>query len=174
MRILGIDPGYAIVGYGLIDFVNGKSRPVGYGVITTTAGQDFSQRLEQIYDQLSLLIATHKPEVVALEKLFFQNNQKTAINVAEARGVIMLACKKAGIELCEYTPLQVKVAITGYGRALKPQIMGVTQKLLGLKEIPRPDDAADALALAICHSRMGATPIKRDILRRNKSGTAGQ
>lgn len=168
MRILGIDPGYAIVGYGLIQYENGRCRPLGYGTVTTSADLDFNRRLEKIYDAISALLKKSKPDAVSIERLYFQNNQKTAIGVAEARGVILLAAMKAGTEVFEYTPLQVKVAITGYGKAQKPQIMAVTQKLLGLSERPRPDDAADALGLAICHGRVGSTKLKREMLRRQQ------
>jgi len=114
------------------------------------------------------VIENTKPDCVAIEKLFFQNNQKTAIGVAEARGVILLACVKAGVHIFEYTPLQIKVAITGYGRAQKPQIMAVTKALLGLAEMPKPDDIADALALAICHSRIAGTTLKQRMLQDSK------
>lgn len=168
MKILGIDPGYAIVGYGVIQSENGKYRPLQYGAVTTKAGMDFGQRLLGIYDGISAVIETTKPDSVAIEKLFFQNNQKTAIGVAEARGVILLACIKAGVHIFEYTPLQIKVAITGYGRAQKPQIMAVTKALLGLAEMPKPDDVADALALAICHSRIAGTTLKQRMLQDSK------
>ena len=167
MRILGIDPGYAIVGYGLIECRSGGSRSLGYGAITTSAEAAFNARLEQVYDSMVRLLEKSSPEALSIERLYFQNNQKTAIAVAEARGVILLAARKAGVEIFEYTPLQVKMAITGYGRAAKNQIMGMTQRLLGLPEMPRPDDAADALGLAICHGRVGGTQIKRDMLRRS-------
>ena len=168
MKILGIDPGYAIVGYGVIQSEHGKYRPLQYGAVTTQAGMDFNQRLLGIYDGISAVIANTKPESVSIEKLFFQNNQKTAIGVAEARGVILLACVKAGLHIFEYTPLQIKMAITGYGRAQKPQIMGVTKALLNLREMPKPDDVADALALAICHSRIAGTTLKQRMLQDSK------
>lgn len=171
MRILGIDPGYAIVGYGLIHYENGNCQNIGYGAITTDSNMDFNMRLEYIYDRMTLLLSKSRPDAISIERLYFQNNQKTAIGVAEARGVILLAGMKAGVEIFEYTPLQVKVSITGYGKAEKPQMMASIQRLLGLKEIPRPDDAADALGLAICHGRMGSTKLKRDMIhRRHKSG----
>lgn len=168
MTILGIDPGYAIVGYGVIQSESGKYRPLQYGAVTTKAGMDFNQRLLGIYDGISAVIEQAKPDSVSIEKLFFQNNQKTAIGVAEARGVILLACVKAGLHIFEYTPLQIKMAITGYGRAQKPQIMGVTKALLGLREMPKPDDVADALALAICHSRIAGTSLKQRMLQDSK------
>ena len=148
MVILGIDPGYAIVGWGVIEYNNTKFKTIAYGAVTTPAGMDFSDRLERIYDEISLIIAKYKPEAVAVEELFFTNNQKTAIAVGQARGVILLAAKKAKIEFNEYTPLQVKQSVVGYGRAEKKQ----TKILLNLEKVPKPDDTADALALAICHA----------------------
>ena len=132
----------------------------------TRAHEDFPLRLEQIYDELAVLLARHKPDALAVEKLYFKNNQKTVIDVAEARGVILLAARKAGVPLFEYTPLQVKSAVTGYGRAEKPQVMEMTRRLLRLKEVPKPDDTADALAIAICHGQMGGTALKRSIVQR--------
>lgn len=151
MIILGIDPGYAIVGYGIIEFDGGKYTPVNYGAILTNANEEFPDRLEIIYDRLSEIARTYKPDAASVEKLYFQNNHKTAIDVAQARGAILLALKKLDVPIYEYTPLQVKTAVTGYGRAQKSQIMMMTQRLLRLREIPKPDDAADALAIAICH-----------------------
>lgn len=153
MIILGIDPGYAIIGYGVIEAVGGKYRPLAYGAITTTPEQSFSERLKIVYDDLTHIIQKYKPEAVAIEKLFYHTNQKTVIEVAEARGVILLALQQNGLDFFEYTPLQVKTAVTGYGRAEKKQIMEMTRRLLRLKELPRPDDAADALAMAICHGQ---------------------
>ena len=152
MIILGIDPGYAIVGWGVVRYERGRFTPLTFGAITTPAGMDFSRRLEVIYDEMAVLLAQHKPDALAVEKLYFKNNQKTAIDVAEARGVILLAAHKSGTPLYEYTPLQVKSAVTGYGKAEKPQVMEMTRRLLRLAEVPRPDDTADALALAICHA----------------------
>ena len=161
MKILGIDPGYAIVGYGVVDFTSGRYRSLEHGAIITEAGEDFNKRLEVIYDNLCRIIEINKPDCMSIEKLYFQNNQKTAINVAEARGVCLLAAQKAGIKIYEYTPLQVKCALTGYGKAEKYQVMEMTKRLLSLKETPKPDDTADALALALCHgTRMSAIPIK--------------
>lgn len=150
MIILGIDPGYAIVGYGVVD-TNGM-KPIAYGVIRTEAGIPIEDRLSEIYDNMTELLRTFKPDHVAIEKLYFNTNEKTAINVSQARGVIILACVKCGVKLHEYTPLQVKMSVVGYGRAEKQQIMDMTKRLLGLKKIPRPDDAADALAIALCHA----------------------
>ncbi len=164
MIIFGIDPGFATVGWGCLRYQQTRFTPLGYGVITTEAGADFGMRLEHIYNQLTALFAQFQPDHVAVEKLYFQTNQKTAIDVAEARGVILLAARKSGIPLYEYTPLQVKCAVTGFGRAGKAQVMEMTRRLLRLPQLPEPDDAADALALAICHGQMGGTPLKRQIL----------
>ena len=150
MIILGIDPGYAIVGYGVVD-TNGM-RPLCYGAIRTEAGIPIEDRLSEIYDNMTELLRTFKPDHVAIEKLYFNTNEKTAINVSQARGVIVLACVKCGVKVYEYTPLQVKMSVVGYGRAEKQQIMDMTKRLLGLKKTPKPDDAADALAIALCHA----------------------
>lgn len=160
MRILGIDPGYAIIGYGIIDFFGGKYKTLSYGVITTSSDTPFTKRLELIYDELELIIAKTKPQVAAIERLYFQNNQKTAIDVAQARGVIMLALQKSKLPVFEYTPLQIKTALTGYGRAKKPQMMEIVRRHLGLKEVPKPDDTADALAVALCHAQSAGTKLK--------------
>ena len=165
MLILGIDPGYAIIGWGLIRFERGTYIPVDFGAITTNAGVPFNRRLEQIYDQLSELLDTHHPDVVAVEKLYFQTNAKTAIDVAQARGVIMLALQQHGVPVYEYTPLQVKSAVTGFGQAQKPQVMEMTKRLLRLKAVPKPDDTADALAIAICHAQYGGTTLKQTLLK---------
>lgn len=168
MRILGIDPGYAIVGYGLIEANAGRYRPLEYGSITTLAGGEFSGRLLEIWEGMEELLLHCKPEAAAVEKLYFQNNKTTAIGVAEARGVILLSLAKAGIPVVEYTPLQVKQAVTGYGRAVKAQMQEMTRKLLQLKEVPRPDDTADALAIAICHGQAAASQVKQNLLRMSK------
>ncbi|MBR2320450.1 MAG: crossover junction endodeoxyribonuclease RuvC [Clostridia bacterium] len=165
MLILGIDPGYAIIGWGVIRFERGKYIPVDFGAITTNAGVPFNRRLEQIYDQLDELLDTHHPDAVAVEKLYFQNNQKTAIDVAQARGVTMLALQKHNVPVYEYTPLQVKSAVTGFGQAQKPQVMEMTKRLLRLKAVPKPDDTADALAIAICHAQYGGTSLKQTLLK---------
>ena len=166
MLILGIDPGYAIIGWGLIRFERGKYIPVDFGAITTEAGTPFNRRLEMIYDRLNELLDTHHPDVVAVEKLYFQTNAKTAIDVAQARGVTMLALQKHGVPVYEYTPLQVKSAVTGFGQAQKPQVMEMTKRLLRLKAVPKPDDTADALAIAICHAQYGGTTLKQTLLKR--------
>lgn len=165
MLILGIDPGYAIIGWGLIRFERGKYIPVDFGAITTKAGVPFNRRLEIIYEQLNELLDTHHPDAVAVEKLYFQNNKTTAIDVAQARGVTMLAMQQHGVPVYEYTPLQVKSAVTGFGQAQKPQVMEMTKRLLRLKAVPKPDDTADALAIAICHAQYGGTTIKQALLK---------
>ena len=151
MIVLGIDPGYAIVGWGLIEYKNNTYKPLRFGAITTDADMDFNQRLKVIYDDVCEIIRRFKPQALSIEKLYFQTNQKTAIMVAEARGVTLLAAKQADIPIFEYTPLQVKTAVTGYGKAKKPQVMEMTRRILGLATVPKPDDTADALAIAICH-----------------------
>ena len=152
MVILGIDPGYAIVGYGIIDFNFGIYSCVSYGVISTDAKENLYSRLEKIFDAINKLVDFYKPDSSSIESLYFQNNQKTAIKVAEARGTILLALKKKNIPIYEYTPLQVKSSVTGYGKAQKHQVIMMTKTLLNLKSVPKPDDAADALAVAICHA----------------------
>ena len=151
MRILGIDPGYAIVGFGVLEYDGYKFTPVHFGAITTEAKTDFNMRLKTIYDDMNTVLSTFKPEVMAIEKLFFNTNQKTGIDVAQARGVTLLAATNMGIPIYEYTPLQVKQSVVGYGRAEKPQVMEMTRRILGLATVPKPDDTADALAIAICH-----------------------
>lgn len=160
MRILGIDPGYAIVGYGVVDFTGGKYNTLIYGAITTDSDMPFVKRLELIYNELEFVVAKAKPDVSAIERLYFQNNQKTAIDVAQARGVILLAMQKNHIPVFEYTPLQIKTAVTGYGRAKKPQMMEIVRRHLKLESVPKPDDTADALAVAICHAQSAGTKLK--------------
>ncbi len=152
MRILGIDPGFAIVGYGVIDYEKGKYKTVDYGKITTPAGMDMPLRLKEVYDGILRLIELFNPDVLAIEELFFNTNVKTAIAVGHARGVIVLAAANKGIKINEYTPLQIKQAVVGYGRADKNQVQQMVKMFLGLKEVPKPDDTADALAVAICHA----------------------
>lgn len=152
MIILGIDPGLATVGYGVILASNGKFSPIDYGTITTKAGVLLEKRLAEIYDGIRELIIRHSPDAVAIEELFFNKNVKTAIDVAQARGAIITAVAKSGINLFEYTPLQVKSSVVGYGRAEKQQVMYMTKVLLNLKSVPKPDDTADALAIALCHA----------------------
>ena len=153
MRILGIDPGYATIGFGLVETDRGQVHMVTYGAITTPAGLPLSKRLYQIFVDMEELIGQLKPDVIAVEELFFNTNITTGIAVAHGRGVILCAAQKSGIPLYEYTPSQVKLAVTGYGKAEKRQVMDMTKRLLKLKAVPRPDDAADALALALCHAR---------------------
>lgn len=152
MIILGVDPGYAIVGIGVVEYVGNKFRPITYTAITTPAKMDTVTRLKKIYDGTIELIEKYKPDAMAIEELFFNSNQKTAINVAQARGVILVAATNCGIPINEYTPLQVKQSVTGYGRADKKQIQEMVKMILHLNAIPKPDDAADGLALAICHA----------------------
>ena len=155
MRILGIDPGYAIVGVGCVDYEGNRFKTVDYGAITTEAGEDMFDRLKVIYDEMCEWINRLKPDAVAIEELFFQNNQKTAINVAQARGALVLAAKNHNIPIYEYTPLLVKQAVVGYGWAEKKQVQQMTKAILNLSEIPKPDDTADALAIAVCHAHTG-------------------
>ncbi|MGI5965717.1 MAG: crossover junction endodeoxyribonuclease RuvC [Anaerotruncus rubiinfantis] len=152
MLILGIDPGYAIVGYGAVDYTYGRFSPVRFGAITTSAGMEFSARLEMIYQDMTALLDRTPVRALSIEKLFFTNNKTTAIEVAEARGVILLSARQHNVPVFEYTPMQVKQSVVGYGKAEKHQVMEMTRQLLGLSEVPRPDDTADALALAICHA----------------------
>ena len=159
MRIIGIDPGYAIVGFGVIEYVKSRFTTINYGAITTPAGIDFNRRLEIIYADTCQVLDIYKPESLAIEKLYFQNNQKTAIDVAEARGVILLAAAQRHIEIHEYTPLEVKKSITGYGKAVKKQVQEMTRRVLHLNEIPKPDDTADALAIAVCHAHTGSSML---------------
>ena len=161
MRILGIDPGYAIVGYGVVDLNRSRFTPVDYGVITTPAKIPIEDRLMSIYNEVSAIMEKYKPDVMAIEELFFNSNHTTAIPVAEARGVILLAARQHGIKQFEYTPLQVKSAVVGYGRAEKKQVIAMTTSLLGLPKPPKPDDAADALAIAICHGNTGESALAR-------------
>ena len=151
MIILGIDPGYAIVGYGVIEFKSNRFSVVDYGAITTNAGTPFERRLELIYDDLNLLMGKFHPEAMSIEKLFYNTNAKTVIDVAQARGVTVLAAKKNNIPIFEYTPLQVKQSVVGYGRAEKKQVQEMVQRLLSLPGAPA-SDAADALGAAICHA----------------------
>ncbi len=152
MIILGIDPGYAIVGVGVIEYIGNKFKVIDYLPITTEAHTPFDQRLKTIYDGVCEVIEKYKPDYMSIEELFFNDNAKTAIAVGQARGVILLAAVNHGVEIFEYTPLQVKQAVVGYGRADKVQVQQMTKAILGLKQIPKPDDVADALAIAVCHA----------------------
>lgn len=159
MRILGIDPGVATIGFGLVEAQRAQVHMVTYGAITTPAGLALSRRLFQIDRDMTDLIGQLKPDVISIEELFFNNNITTGIAVAHGRGVILCAAERCGIPLYEYTPSQVKLAVTGYGKAEKRQVMDMTKRLLHLKAVPRPDDAADALALAICHARSATSRL---------------
>lgn len=161
MIILGIDPGYAIVGYGVLEFDGNKFKAIEYGAVTTDASMNMFDRLKSVYDDINEIIERTKPDFMAIEELFFNSNQKTAINVAQARGVILLAAMNHSVEIFEYTPLQVKQSVVGYGRAEKKQVQEMTRIMLGLEKIPKPDDAADALAMAICHCHSAGSLIGR-------------
>ncbi len=152
MRIIGIDPGYAIVGFGIIEYDRARFNVVDYGAITTPAGMDFNTRLLEIYSDLCYVLDKFRPDFLAIERLYFTTNQKTAIDVAQARGIVLLAARQRDIPVFEYTPLQVKQSVTGYGKAIKKQVQEMTTRILHLDEIPKPDDTADALAIAICHA----------------------
>ena len=162
MRILGIDPGVATIGFGLIEADRASVRLIQYGVITTPAGLPLSNRLYQISQDMSQLLEQFKPQEMAVEELFFSKNITTGIAVAHGRGVILLEAERAGVPAFEYTPMQVKQAVVGYGGAEKKQVMLMTQRLLKMKKIPRPDDAADALAIAICHGRSATSLLNME------------
>ncbi len=153
LRILGLDPGIAIVGFGVIEAQRGHFQSVTYGAIRTEAGLPLSERLEIIYHDLTQLLDSLRPEAVAIEELFFNTNITTGISVAHGRGILLLACRQKGIPIYEYTPLQVKQSVVGYGRAEKKQVMEMVRRMLNLAQVPKPDDAADALAIALCHGR---------------------
>lgn len=155
MRIIGIDPGIAILGYGVVDYANNKFKVLDYGAITTTPKFKLPERIEIIYDGLEVLFEKYKPDAVAYEELFFNSNAKTALIVGQARGAAVLCAQKKKLNIYEYTPLQVKQAVVGYGRADKKQVQTMVKMLLNLKEVPKPDDVADALAIAICHGHSG-------------------
>lgn len=161
MRILGIDPGVAIVGFGIIESERGQQHMLQYGAITTSAGLPLATRLVQISQDLEQLIQQFQPDEIAIEELFFSKNITTGIAVAHARGVILCTAEKLQIPIYEYTPMQVKQAVVGYGLAEKKQIMDMTRRLLKLHSVPRPDDAADALAIAICHARSTTSLLRR-------------
>lgn len=159
MVILGIDPGLAIVGWGVLEYANGRFHVLGFGSIRTEAKAPVEDRISQIYDGMNTIIEKYKPDVMAIEELFWNTNQKTGISVAEARGVILLAAYKRGLQIYEYTPLQVKQAVVGYGRAEKKQVIMMVTSILKLAKPPKPDDTADALAIAICHGHAGSSPL---------------
>lgn len=161
MRILGIDPGIAIVGFGLIESNRGSVRMLQYGAVTTEAGLPLATRLVQIENDMTALIAQLKPDEIAVEELFFSKNITTGIAVAHGRGLILCTAERLGVPIFEYTPMQVKQAVAGYGLADKKQVMDMTKRLLKLKAVPKPDDAADALAIAICHARSATSLLRR-------------
>ena len=161
MRILGIDPGIATVGFGLVESEKNKVRLIRCGVITTPAHTSLASRLALLYNDLNELLDAFKPDAVSIEELFFNTNITTGIAVAHGRGVILLACQHAGVAIYEYTPLQVKQAVVGYGRAEKRQVMEMVRRICGLAAAPRPDDAADAVALALCHARSSTSLLAR-------------
>jgi crossover junction endodeoxyribonuclease RuvC len=151
LRILGVDPGIAITGWAVLDSQPGKVKPVAYACVYTPAHTPVETRLAKLFDEITAIIAEYLPDCMVIEQLFFNQNVTTAITVGEARGVLLLAAARAGLEVAEYTPLQVKQAVVGYGRAEKRQVQEMVRMILGLESIPKPDDAADALAIAICH-----------------------
>ena len=161
MRILGIDPGIAIVGFGLIEADRGRTQLLNYGAITTPAGLPLARRLVQIEQDMEALIAQLKPDAIAVEELSFSNNITTGSAVAHGRGIILCTAEKSGVPLYEYTPMQVKQAVVGYGKAEKHQVMDMTRRLLRLDRMPRPDDAADAIAIALCHARSSTSQLAR-------------
>ena len=161
MRILGIDPGIAIVGFGLIESDRRNMRMLQYGAVTTEAGLPLATRLVQIEDDVRALIRQLQPDEIAIEELFFSKNITTGIAVAHGRGVVLCTAERLGIPIFEYTPMQVKQAVVGYGLAEKRQVMDMTRRLLKLKAVPKPDDAADALAIAICHARSATSLLRR-------------
>ena len=169
MRIIGIDPGYAIVGYGILDYTASKFTVLEYGAITTHKDTPFERRLCEIYDDYCYILDKWKPDVLSIERLYFNSNQKTAIDVAQARGIIIMATAQRGISINEYTPLQVKQAVVGYGKAVKKQVQEMTKKILGLESIPKPDDTADAVAMAICHAHTSGS-LLNNISIKNKDG----
>lgn len=157
MKILGIDPGYAILGYGIVEMTGNRFKVCDYGAVTTDAGMEMPDRLKVLYQSLMDIIAEHEPDVASVEELFFNTNAKTAILVGQARGVAVLACANSGLEINEYTPLQIKQALVGYGRADKKQVQAMIKTILNLKAVPKPDDTADALAAAVCHGHAAGT-----------------
>lgn len=155
MIVMGIDPGFAITGYGVVDYAGNRFKVLDYGIIRTDAASLFPLRLLALHREMGELMLRHKPDVMAVEELFFNTNVTTGIKVGHARGVILLSAAISGIPVFEYTPMQVKLAVVGYGNAKKPQVQQMVKILLGLEAIPKPDDAADALAMAICQAHTG-------------------
>ncbi len=170
MVILGIDPGLAIVGWGVLSYTGSRFTPIAYGSIQTKAGLPVEERLSQIYDGLASLIQKYRPDALAVEELFFTSNITTGIVVAEARGTILLCAHQHGVQIFEYTPMQVKQAVVGYGKAEKQQVISMVTMLLGLSAPPKPDDTADALAIAICHAHTGSSGIGQYYNRPTKIG----
>ena len=168
MVILGVDPGYAIVGCGVLEYTANRFRVLDYRAVTTPAKMPFEERLLSIHRDMTALIRQFHPDAMSIEELFFYHNVTTAIDVAQARGVILLAAAQEGVEPFEYTPMQVKQSVVGYGNAEKRQVMDMTRRILNLREVPRPDDVADALALAICHGHSaGTSALRSAVLREN-------
>lgn len=161
MIILGIDPGLAIVGWGAVEYSASHFKVLGYGAVETPAGMPTEERLSMIFDGIKELIDTYRPDHMAVEELFFNTNITTGIRVAEARGVIIMCAQKMGVKVFEYTPLQVKQSVVGFGRAEKKQVITMVTMLLGLKKAPKPDDTADALAIAICHAHSGGSRLAK-------------
>lgn len=163
LRILGIDPGLATVGFSIVDVEKSKMKLVTCGVISTPAHTSLSSRLDRIFEDMNELISSFNPDVMSIEELFFNTNITTGIAVAHARGVILLSAYRAGVQVFEYTPLQVKQAVVGYGRAEKNQVIDMVRRILALPAAPRPDDAADAVALAICHARSSTSLLSKGV-----------
>lgn len=163
LRILGIDPGLATVGFSIVDVEKSKMKLVTCGVISTPAHTSLSSRLDRIFEDMNELISSFDPDVMSIEELFFNTNITTGIAVAHARGVILLSAYRAGVQVFEYTPLQVKQAVVGYGRAEKSQVIDMVRRILALPAAPKPDDAADAVALAICHARSSTSLLSRGV-----------
>lgn len=161
MKILGIDPGYATTGFGLISAERSQFRLLQYGTVTTSPDLTFPQRLNVLFEDMTRLLEVTKPDAVAVEELFWGHNITTGIGVSHGRGVILLAIERAGVPLFEYTPMQVKQAVVGYGKAEKHQVMDMTRRLLKMEKMPRPDDAADAIAIALCHARTSTSLLAR-------------
>ena len=160
MRIIGIDPGYAIVGFGVVDYIDGKFSVKDFGAITTDKDTPFPKRLCEIYEDYCQILDSWKPDALSIERLYFTNNHKTGIDVAQARGIIIMAAAQRGIEINEYTPLQVKQAVVGYGQAVKKQVQEMTKNILKLSCVPKPDDTADALAMTICHAQTSGSLLR--------------
>lgn len=175
-KVLGVDPGLARMGWGVVEKKGSAFRALAYGTLETKAGKPIPERLKEIYEGLEALLAKHRPDVVAMEELFFSRNTKTAIVVGQARGVSLLACGMAGVQVAEYRPMEIKQAVTGWAGADKGQVQKMVKLLLGLTETPRPDDTADALAIAITHAQSAGTPLSEMVKRlsRKDPGTAKQ